>query len=235
MKLTASQIDQLFTFTRQHYVEWYDLQSELVDHLANAIETQWQENPKLIFDEALNREFKKFGVFGFMDVVEKRQAVLCKKYNGLVWQHFKIFFGIPKIVLTIAMMLVLYSILKVSTYSEWIFISLYFILIGFTFYELFKNNRIRKRKKQTQEKRWLFEEIINQYGGFSGVVIFQFNIFVQIFNHSEKYLSNDYWMMGLSFFSAVVILVLFIIFKIIPAKAEEYLQTTYPEYKVVKL
>jgi len=235
MKLTASQIDQLFTFTRQHYVEWYDLQSELVDHLANAIETQWQENPKLIFDEALNREFKKFGVFGFMDVVEKRQAVLCKKYNGLVWQHFKIFFGIPKIVLTIAMMLVLYSILKVSTYSEWIFISLYFILIGFTFYELFKNNRIRKRKKQTQEKRWLFEEIINQYGGFSGVVIFQFNIFVQIFNHSEKYLSNDYWMMGLSFFSAVVILVLFIIFKIMPAKAEEYLQTTYPEYKVVKL
>ncbi|OAB31506.1 hypothetical protein SAMN05444395_101490 [Flavobacterium fryxellicola] len=235
MKLTASQIDQLFTFTRQHYVEWYDLQSELVDHLANAIETQWQENPKLIFDEALNREFKKFGVFGFMDVVEKRQAVLCKKYNGLVWQHFKIFFGIPKIVLTIAMMLVLYSILKVSTYSEWIVISLYFILIGFTFYELFKNNRIRKRKKQTQEKRWLFEEIINQYGGFSGVVIFQFNIFVQIFNHSEKYLSNDYWMMGLSFFSVVVILVLFIIFKIIPAKAEEYLQTTYPEYKVVKL
>jgi hypothetical protein len=29
MQLTTSQIDQLFTFTRQHYVEWYDLQSEL--------------------------------------------------------------------------------------------------------------------------------------------------------------------------------------------------------------
>jgi magnesium-transporting ATPase (P-type) len=154
----------------------------------------------------------------------------------LVWQHFKIFFGIPKIVLTIAMMLVLYSILKVSTYSEWIVISLYFILIGFTFYKLFKNNRISKRKKQTQQKRWLFEEIINQYGGFFlGVIIFQFNIFVQIFNHSNKYLSNDYYMMGLSFFSVVVILVLFIIFKIIPAKAEEYLQSTYPEYKLQNL
>jgi hypothetical protein len=42
-------------------MEWYDLQSELVDHLANAIETQWQENPKLSFNEALNKEFK-FGV-----------------------------------------------------------------------------------------------------------------------------------------------------------------------------
>jgi hypothetical protein len=27
-------------FTRQHYVEYYDLQSELVDHLADAIEAQ---------------------------------------------------------------------------------------------------------------------------------------------------------------------------------------------------
>jgi hypothetical protein len=38
MKLTAPQIDHLLLY-RQHYVEWYDLQSELVDHLANAIET----------------------------------------------------------------------------------------------------------------------------------------------------------------------------------------------------
>ena len=46
MKLTQQQIDRLYQFTRQHYVEWYDLQTELVDHLANAIEAQWQENPK---------------------------------------------------------------------------------------------------------------------------------------------------------------------------------------------
>jgi hypothetical protein len=54
MKLTTLQIDQLFTFTRQHYVEWCDLQSELVDHLANAIKAQWQENPTFTFDQALN-------------------------------------------------------------------------------------------------------------------------------------------------------------------------------------
>jgi hypothetical protein len=47
--------------------------------------------PKLSFNEALNKEFKKFGVFGFMDVVEKRQTVLSKKYNSIVWQHFKDF------------------------------------------------------------------------------------------------------------------------------------------------
>ena len=118
MKLSTSQIDQLYIFTRKHYVAYYDLQTELVDHLANAIESQWQQNPTLSFDEVLSKEFKKFGVFGFMDVVEQRQMALGKKYNGIVWQHFKDFFGIPKIVLTVAMTLLLFSIIKVSAYKE---------------------------------------------------------------------------------------------------------------------
>jgi hypothetical protein len=232
MKLSNEQIDHLFTFTRQHYVEWYDLQSELVDHLANAIETQWQQSPNLTFDEALNVEFKKFGVFGFMDVVEKRQAVLSKKYNGLVWHHFQDFFGIPKIVLTIAMTLVLFSILKVGIYSEWIFIGLYITLSGLAFYELIKGSLLKK--KQTAEKKWLFEEIIHQYGGFAGIIIFPFHIFVQIFNHADDFLENDYYILGLSFFLVLFSLVLFIIFKVIPSKAEEYLLATYPEYKFEK-
>jgi hypothetical protein len=45
--------------------------------------------PKLSFNEALNKEFK-FGVFGFMDVVEKRQTVLSKKIQlyCLAFQRF---------------------------------------------------------------------------------------------------------------------------------------------------
>ena len=50
MKLTEPQIQDLYTFTRQHFVEHYDLQTELVDHLANDIETQWQNQNKLSFE-----------------------------------------------------------------------------------------------------------------------------------------------------------------------------------------
>ncbi|WP_321539727.1 hypothetical protein [Flavobacterium piscinae] len=74
LKVNQEQIDRLYRFTREHFVEHYDLQTELVDHLSNAIEEQWKENPKLSFEDALQKEFKKFGVFGFMDVVEQRQA-----------------------------------------------------------------------------------------------------------------------------------------------------------------
>ena len=235
MKLTAPQIDHLFTFTRQHYVEWYDLQSELVDHLANAIETQWRENPKLSFDQALNIEFKKFGVFGFVDVVEKRQAVLSKKYNSIVWEHFKYFFGILKIILTVAMTLGLYLVLKLSDYRGYIFLGTCLALFIVMFYELYKNHKATKNRKQSGEKRWLFEETIHNYGYFGGILGIPFNFMVPIFNHPEIYLENEYSTMGLSFFLVSLSLFFYIIFKIIPAKAEMYLIATYPEYKLTNL
>ncbi len=75
MKLTDFQIQQLYTFTQKHYVDWYDVQTELVDHLANGIETQLEENPNLSFDDALKLEFKKFGIMGFSSVVESSSIV----------------------------------------------------------------------------------------------------------------------------------------------------------------
>src|SRR6478736_1665434 len=112
MKLTPEQIDRLYQFTIQHYVEYYDLQTELVDHLANAIEQQWQENPKISFEDALQVEFKKFGIFGFMDVVEKRQLALNKKYNHIVWLQLKDFFKIPKIMGTGLSIIIMFFFLK---------------------------------------------------------------------------------------------------------------------------
>ncbi|PIE98900.1 MAG: hypothetical protein CR961_01445 [Polaribacter sp.] len=79
MKLTAEQIQDLYKFTRQHYVEHYDVQTELVDHLANDIEQICKEKPSLTFTEARDISFKKFGVFGFMEVVEQKQGEL---YGG---------------------------------------------------------------------------------------------------------------------------------------------------------
>lgn len=70
MKLTKAQIEKLYLFTRQHYVEHYDVQTELVDHLANDIESILKEKPYLSFEKARDVSFKKFGVFGFMEIVD---------------------------------------------------------------------------------------------------------------------------------------------------------------------
>ncbi len=56
-KITEQEINQIFYFTKKHYVEFYDVQVELVDHLANAIEDQWKENSNISFEDALQIEF----------------------------------------------------------------------------------------------------------------------------------------------------------------------------------
>ena len=103
------------------------------------------------------------------------------------------------------------------------------------FYEMFKNRKTRKEKKKLNEKRWLFEEIINQYGTFSATIILPLNLLLQLINHGDNFLTNNYWILSISFLFVLFSLVLFIVFKIIPAKASFYLEQTYPEYKLKNL
>jgi len=107
--VNVEHINQLYAFTQQHFVEYYDLQTELVDHLANAIETLWETNPQLTFDDALKTEFKKFGIYGFSDVVAERQKALGKRYMKLITRYFKEFFKLPHIILTLVMFVVTYK------------------------------------------------------------------------------------------------------------------------------
>jgi hypothetical protein len=115
-------------------------------------------NPKRTFN--FNKEFKKFGVFGFMDVVRKRQAVLGKiQFNCL--GAFQRFFSVQNYFDSsddIAMFL----ILKISAVKEYIFLWFYLIINRNVLRNL---QRLQTRKiKQNGEKRWLFEEIISHYG-----------------------------------------------------------------------
>jgi hypothetical protein len=235
MKLTTEQIDQLYKFTRQHYVEWYDLQTELVDHLANAIEEQWQENPKLSFDQALQNEFKKFGIFGFMDVVEAKQRFLQKKYNQIVWSIVKTFFTLPKILGTIGATGVLFLLLRASQYNgDWLLL-FYGILLIFAFYAMISNRMKCKKQIQDNQKRWLLEDIMHQYGSFASTIIFPLNLFLQLFNRAEHYLSNIYFVGFASFFLVVMTIFMYVIYSVIPSQSKKYLLQTYPEYSLANL
>ena len=229
MKLTEAQIEKLYLFTSQHFVEWYDLQTELVDHLANAIEAQWQEFSNRNFEEALQIEFKKFGVFGFMEVVEKRQAALNKKYRNIVWNHFKNFFHLPQIIGTFSTVGILFLVLKMSSYSGIIYISLLSILLVLFIVKLFSNAKKLKRSNKQTGKKWLFQEILTGYGQGSAFLYFPLQIILQY----RGDFSNDYILALASIFLVILALFQYIILVIIPNKAEEYLKETYPEYELI--
>jgi len=234
MELSIEQIERLYRFTREHYVEWYDLQTELVDHLAFSIEEQWAKNPKLPFEEALQVEFKKFGVFGFMDVVEKRQTALCKKYNKLVWHHFKGFFKVPQIILTVGMVVGLFGLVKLIYFNY-----LFTILFAFTFIlfliHMFKARKKINKNKEKTGKLWLFESMLMGHGSVVSLFMIPFH-FGNIFIRGENvvWIENNLLLAVVCFLVVSFYLSVYIVTVIIPAKAEEYLMETYPEYKMLK-
>lgn len=224
-KISAEQLEQLFEFTRKHYVEYYDLQCELTDHLANAIEERWAVQPGLSFNEALHYEFKKFGIFGFTGIVEKRQLALSKKYNKLIWGYFKEFFTLPKVILTIAMVLVVYRILSLSVIAYSV------LMVGALLFSLAKLIsmwvKFKKHVKQTGRK-WLLEELIMKCGGAGGIVYLPYHLLFRIYSNEP----SQFMMWFMSVVLVAFCLCLYVMLYVIPSKAQEHLLKTYPEYNM---
>lgn len=233
MKLNSEQINRLYSFTRKHFVEHVDLQMELVDHLANGIEQQWLKKPDLSFEEALEMEFKKFGVFGFSGIVEKQSWLLEKKYWKFIGKHLLGFFKIPRILLTSLIFLITFNIVSFSSQTQMNFLLLLFVVPLVVFVrKAYLNLKEYKQKTRVEQKKWLLEEHIFRYG--SGIVIL--NLLVQIlFNGRYLFTMNihpNWYLISLSVFITLFYIVAYIMIFYIPKKAEEYLENHYLEYKI---
>ena len=95
--LTDEQIDTLFAFVKSRYVDFYDLQVELVDHLASEVEQRMAAMPGVTFDTALQQVYRGFGIFGFSDFVGEKHKAVDKRARVLWWQFVKEFFRFPLI------------------------------------------------------------------------------------------------------------------------------------------
>ncbi|WP_420552144.1 hypothetical protein [Tenacibaculum aiptasiae] len=229
MKLTNQHIEQLYKFTRQHYVEHYDVQTELVDHLANDIEQIWVDKPQLSFEQARDISFKKFGVFGFMDVVEEKQKQLGKKYRKILWKYTKEWFGLPKILLVISLIFFFFYFIQLPI-GVYIMGAVVFLMAILDLYLVTKLKKEFKKRTNTNGKKWMLEEMIFNVASFGGVIVAS-NL-PQIFNHIESTPSN----IGAIIISVIITLTIiysYVTLIVIPKKSEELLEEHYPEYKLV--
>lgn len=124
--ITEAQYESLYAFCRRHYVQYYDVQVELVDHLSEAIEEKMNLNPKLSFDQALEQVYADFGIKGFADIVATRMEMVSKKARKQKWKLFFSYFTVPKIAMTICIYAALLLVGKFLThdYYRGIFLSI---------------------------------------------------------------------------------------------------------------
>lgn len=137
-KLTQEQIDHLFELCEFHNVHYYDVQIELVDHIASAIEAIWETNPDLSFEEAVFRVGEQFGVepfshssynsilpsitglrfseeSGFEAIKEAKEKELRRKYDRLQWKYIGEFFKLPRIILTLIIAFLLFVVFRFTS------------------------------------------------------------------------------------------------------------------------
>jgi uncharacterized membrane protein YkvI len=165
-----------------------------------------------------------------MDVVEEKQKAMNKKYNNWVWNHFKEFFKLPKIIGTVLLIAALFYFFKFNDHNIKIIKNLFFIQFLVVFY-VFVKQAFLINKKELKQKKWLLEKIISSCGNFGGLFSLPTTIGTNISNNIS-YATNSFALLGMSFFLVASGLFFYIILFEIPSKAQEYLEKTYPEYKV---
>lgn len=227
MKFTEEQIQRLYRFTREHFVEHYDVQSELVDHLANSIEQVLDEKPRLTFEEALNISFKKFGVFGFMDIVGAKTKAMGKNYQKLVLKLLRDFFTIPRILVSFTLflaILVSYSIFS----TEYVSMAIAVLGILVLSVKMIQIKKLQKKRFKESGKKWLLEEIVLNMGNLAVVM----NLFFQIALRAPSNASTIFEIISAGFWT-VFILLIYITTFVLPDQIEAILENQYPEYKLV--
>ena len=143
MKLTTTQIQYIHDFVKRKYVDYYDVQIELVDHIATAIEEKIAESPKLDFYTALQQVYEGFGRFGFLKFVEEKEKQVQRRFRKMYQRETWRFFTLPKVLLTLALAFCVYQFNSVVSFETGrnVTLVLLFSLVGFQLVYYFYQKR----------------------------------------------------------------------------------------------
>jgi hypothetical protein len=229
--ITPEESEKLFAFCRQRFVYHYDLQVELVDHLGSSIEQQWSENPEISFEAALLNTFKKFGISGFSKIKAQKQKELARKYNRLLWKYFLEFYRWPKMLMTLAGTMALFTLLRMANNIVWVFVPYVAILVLAGLYYYFFVAPKKLKIQAVPGKKFMLLDRINQIQAY---VIFLSQTPLSMFNISRfvyEFSINQPWVLLLiSFLIVSFNIILYGQFFYIPEKIKEHFKEQFPEF-----
>jgi hypothetical protein len=230
-KLTPEEVERLFDFCRKHYVPEYDLQVELVDHLASSVEDQWIKNPEVPFPVALINSFDQFGVFGFSKIKERKEKELRRKYRRLFWKYTFDFYKLPKVLLTFAITVFLYTLFKLVNSFYWVAITYFIFMLAFMIYYHFWLFPKHYKIPTTQKTQFLLINYLKNKQSESALIL-QIPIQGSAFLHDNNYSYLNH--SGILFFTSMAITTLSILvyvnFMVLPTKIREHFEEQFPQY-----
>jgi hypothetical protein len=197
MTLSKEQIDQLFIFVEKKFVHWYDLQVELVDHLANKIEEELELNPSYTFEFALQKVYGSFGIFGFARIVREKEEQVRKQNNKLWVQEFKKQFVWPNLVRSMALLLIIFTLVNLINYEYIFLVGLLLVAINF------KIQIFRKKKQAKTNKHLLLTQYYLMPNVFSFIYFQSFLYLNNFWNEEQIAYPYNYLFIGLIFLTTL--------------------------------
>lgn len=152
-QLSKEEINTLFEFVESKNVKYRDVQFEIVDHLASAIEEEQTSNDKLSFDKALQEVYSSFPITGFAMMVSAKEAAMSKYWRRQYVNLMLNYFRFPKLL-----------VVGFLTYALQLYfqnagtLPLIITMIAFVFYYFYCNYSIHKSEygfKERTENKYL--------------------------------------------------------------------------------
>lgn len=112
-QLNEQQIDHLFDFVGSKYVRYIDVQHELVDHLASAIEEEMEASGST-FESALQSVYGRFPITGFASFVAEKEKGMRRYWRLRQFAYLKTYFTFPKVLMTMAIFLVSWTVFGID-------------------------------------------------------------------------------------------------------------------------
>jgi hypothetical protein len=111
-ELSYVEISRIHSYVEGMGVEFYDVQLEIVDHIASVIETEMNLNPKRPFRALFDSTLASFDDFDI--IVEEKQKQVLRQYNRYFRDCLVSFFKLPKVLFTAVFLIVTYQFLKIA-------------------------------------------------------------------------------------------------------------------------
>jgi hypothetical protein len=226
-KLSPEQIEELHEYCYFRSVIHYDVQVEIVDHLASSIEKVWETKPELPFDEAMYMVGEQFGGdLGFETIKKEKEKALRKKYWHLLWKFAGEYYKFPKIMITLMLTLIIYTAIYFSENDQWIIVSL--VVLSFASSLYYRHYYFPKfiKIKTTKEYSFLLTKIsldglLSLPMGFAGLIA----VIVQ-----QKFHFSTIVGIVFSVFISLYTVLLYGDYFIISKKIREHFEEQFPQF-----
>ncbi len=110
--LTDDNIKSLHKWTKVQGVEYYDVQLEIVDHLATSIESQMIENSEQSFQEIFDQEVLNWPQDKIEKLIKEKNHQLYWGWMSKIFRLTTDYFTFPKVIIWIALSAVIYFVIQ---------------------------------------------------------------------------------------------------------------------------